>query len=85
MLYFCCRLRLFSDSINIIAGNLRNDGQIYWSPLRCRVGICGWGLGLGLGLRFGVGVWEWGLGLGFGAFFGLVPDIDLHLRGDRYN
>ena len=47
------------------------------------VGVCGWGLGLGV--VFGVGFWVWGLGLGFGAFFGLVPDIDLHLRGDRYN
>ena len=67
-------------------------GLIYWSPLRCRVGICGWGLGLGFGvgggvwgwgLGLGLGVGVWGLGLGFGAFFGLVPDIDLHLRGDR--
>ena len=29
-----------------------------------------------------VNTWGWGLGLGF---FWAVPDIDLHLRGDRYN
>ena len=46
-----------------------------------------WDLWLGFGFGVGVRVWVWDLGLGFGvgAFFGLIPDIDLHLRGDRYN